>query len=602
MKSYHKAIILLLLLSHGITQGGESSHTDGIEPYYHPADLQAYLDSLPPEDAKYMLATEEEMKWWKDARLGGFICWGPSAMLKCSIGWGRNGPRPHHRTDGKTTSGISHEVYDTQYKKFVAKDFDADAWVKMTRDAGQKYLIWLTKHHDGFVMFDTQTTDYNIMNTPFGRDATKEIVDACHKYGIKVFLYYSQPDWMDPFYKAGDFEQFREKFMYPQIRELLTKYGKIDGMWFDGLGKHPDMWGGAALIKMVRELQPGLIINHRFSPKHWHAGDFDGPERDIGRFQINRPWETCTTIGGGWAWQGDAPAMSLKNVISMLVTCAGNGGNLALGVGPNGDGTVLPDHQKRFLELGQWLGRYGESIYATSGGPYISGPWGAATSKGNTVYIHLLGECPSGKIKLPALPAKILSAELLTGGEVNVSQAKEYLNIAINPEDIHPLDTIIALTTDRPVKEIAPVATAGQTLTIGAAATASSEYGPTRPASSVVASNATEFSEGIFVKTAWTPGKGDDQPWLQVTLNTSQTIDQILIRESRFGRTSTILDFNIEAKINDQWEVIHNGNEIGGGFGLILGTPVTSDSFRIVFRKWSGGININSFDLFDLSL
>ncbi len=179
---------------------------------------------------------------------------------------------------------------------------------------------------------------------------------------------------------------------------------------------------------------------------------------------------------------------------------------------------------------------------------------------------------------------------------MNVSQDNGKLNIAIDPENINSLDTIIALTLDRLAKDIKPIVTVGQTLTIGATASASSEYDK-RPANSVVASDAKEFSEGIFVKSAWSPARDDKSPWLQVTLKKSETVEQILIREGTFGKASAIQNFNIEAMIDGKWKIIYSGKQMGGGFGLVLGVPVTSNSFRIVFKKWKGGININSFDL-----
>jgi alpha-L-fucosidase len=136
-------------------------HTDGIEPYYPPQELADYLKTIPEADA--LFAKEGEMDWWIDARFAAFICWGPSSMLECSLGWGRRGPRPGHSSDGTVTKGIPQEIYDNQYKQFSAPDFDADAWVRLVRDSGAKYLVWLTKHHDGFCMFDTKLTDYRTL-------------------------------------------------------------------------------------------------------------------------------------------------------------------------------------------------------------------------------------------------------------------------------------------------------------------------------------------------------------------------------------------------------------------------------------------------------
>ncbi|VGO18600.1 alpha-L-fucosidase [Pontiella sulfatireligans] len=588
-------IASLFIVSAATAAHVSTPHTDGIEPYYPPDAFANYLKTVPDPDV--LFAGEGDMDWWTDARFASFICWGPSSMLECSLGWGRKGPRPGHPSDGTVTRGVPQEIYDDQYKHFAAPDFDADEWVKLVRDSGAKYLVWLTKHHDGFCMFDTKLTDYNIMNTPFGRDATKEIVDACHKYGIKVALYYSQPDWYNPIYATGDKGKYCEEYLFPQIRELLTNYGKIDVMWFDGLGLHPDTWKAPALLKMIRSLQPGIIVNHRFGPRDWHVGDFDGPERSIGRFQSNRPWETCSVIGGGWAWMGDAPAMPLPQAISLLVRCAGGDGNLALGFGPNGDGLVLPDHKKRLLEMGEWLKQYGETIYGTQGGPYMPGPWGAATCKGDTVYLHVLANW-SGTLTLPSLPAKVLEANVLANGNVKVVQNRGQLRIELQPDAVSEIDTVIALKLDRPASEIAPIKTVDLPLTIGATATASSERSENHSARSFVASDLKEFSEGIMVKSAWSPARDDKAPWIQVTLAKPESVDQIQIREGKFGSPSRVEQFVIEAKVSKDWKTIHEGTSLGGDFGLVLPEPVTSDTFRIRFVRWKGAINVNSLELF----
>ncbi|VGO18609.1 alpha-L-fucosidase [Pontiella sulfatireligans] len=572
-------------------------HTDGIEPYFNTTEYQAWLDKLPPADAAALVASDEEMAWWNEARFGFFVHWGPSSMLKCPMSWGRKGPRPGHSSDGTVKGGIDEAVYNSQFKQFAAPDFDADEWIQLVKASGAKYFIFTAKHHDGFCMFDTKLTDYNVMNTPLGRDVLKELTDACHKQGIKVAIYYSQPDWYNPIYATGDYNRYCDEYLFPQIRELLTNYGEVDVLWFDGLGKHPDTWKAVELIKMAKQLQPGILFNHRWGPKHWHVGDFDGPERSIGNFQVNRPWETCTVIGGGWGWMGDAPAMPLPQAIGLLVRCAGNGGNLALNTGPNGAGKILPDHKKRLLEMGAWLETYGESIYGTQGGPYQSGPWGAATFKGDTVYLHVLAHW-AGTLALPALPAKVLSANVLTGGTVKVEQKNGKLTVRLNPENIDPVNTIIALKLDRPAAEIAPIKTVGLPLTIGATATASSEKSKKNAARSVVASDLKEFSEGIMVKSAWSPDSKDKNPWIQIRLKKPQMVSQIQIREGKFGNASHVEQFVIEAKVSNDWKTIHEGSTLGGDFGLVLDEAVKSDSFRLRMVKWQGGLSINSFELF----
>jgi hypothetical protein len=232
----------------------------------------------------------------------------------------------------------------------------------------------------------------------------------------------------------------------------------------------------------------------------------------------------------------------------------------------------------------------------------MPGPWGAATSKGNTVYVHLLGASSTGQLRLPALPAKIESACLLNGGEVEVKQSSQGVQLAVPMASVDPLDTVVVLTLDRPASEIQPIKTVGESLTIGAEAVASSELSPSKAASSVVASDATEFSEGIFVKSAWSPNRKDENPWIEVRLTEPRLVDQVLIREGKFGSVSSVEAFVLEVERNGEWKTLFEGEQLGGDFSLVLGAPVESDRFRIRFQKWNGAIHLNTFDLFGVEL
>lgn len=593
--------LVALIVGFNVSQSAPHKHpphTDGIEPYYLTKELASWIETVPEENRPYLFASEEDMEWWTDARFGVFVHWGPSSMLKCSMSWGRHGPRPQHSTDGKVTKGIPQDIYDNQYKLLEAADFNADEWIRLVKASGAKYFLWTTKHHDGFCNFDTKYTDYNIMNTPFGRDITKEIVDACHKYDIKIGFYYSQPDWDHPLYAVGENERYVEEFLFPQIRELMTHYGKIDIMWFDGLGRNADTWNSDEMLKMIRTLQPGIITNHRFHHPPYHAGDFDGPERRIGRFQTNRPWETCTVIGGGWAWMGDAPAMPLPQAISLLVRCAGGGGNLALGVGPTGEGVFLPDHEKRLREMGDWLAQYGESIYETQGGPYIPGVWGASTYDENVVYLHVLASW-NGVLELPALPAEVLQLEVLSGGHAEFVQSTAALTIRMDPAELDSVNTLIKLTLNRSAAEIAPIATLGTPVSIGAMATASSQRKPKNGPQNVIASDATEFSEGIFVKSSWGPDSKDKEPWIQVTLSEPKAVRQVKLMEGKFGSASRVQAYVLEAKVSGAWQTIHSGESIGADCNVLLEGPVVSDTYRLRILKWDGYMDLNSFELYE---
>ncbi|MBM3335782.1 alpha-L-fucosidase, partial [Candidatus Sumerlaeota bacterium] len=324
-----------------------------------------------------------QMQWWRDAKFGLFIHWGPVSLKGTEIGWSRGGER-RGRKD-KSTGPIPVEEYDNLYKKFNPIKFNADEWVAIAKAAGMNYMVFTSKHHDGFSMFDSKMTTYTIMRSPFGRDVVGELARACHKAGLKVGWYYSPPDWYHPDYRTDRHARYIE-FLHGQLRELCTNYGKIDIIWFDGLGGKPDDWDTTRLITMIRKLQPAVIINNRAGV----PADHDTPEQRIGRFQTDRAWESCITIGTQWAWKPDDKIKSLKQCIDTLVRVVGGDGNLLFNVGPMPTGEIEPRQVERLKEMGAWLRKYGETIYGARGGPFEPGPWGAATYRGNTIYVHIL--------------------------------------------------------------------------------------------------------------------------------------------------------------------------------------------------------------------
>ena len=614
---HKKTIIAGVIMLVGVTvsvAGPHSAqmHDSGIDfPYHPPAKQVQYMKTVPADLRKYFKGKPDKVEEWQDARFGVFLHWDPSCQITGSMSWARRGPRPHHPSDGKVTWGIPEEKYNAQYKTFNPTNFNAESWVKMAKDAGAKYITFTTKHTNGFCMFDTPTTEYCIRNTPFKRDVCKELAAACHKYGIKLFWYYSQPDWTEPSYRypfhSKEFEEkYLEGFMYPQLRQLLTDYGKIDGVWFDGLGQYPTVWGAPQLLKMMRDLQPDLVINHRFGPRPMRMGDYDGPENEIGRFQINRPWETCYRIGGAWGYTPNAAPLSRKDAIGLLVRCAGNGGNLLLDTGPAPDGTISPSHAARFRDMGHWLQKYGEGIYATRGGPYEPGAWGCCTRSkdGNAIYLHILGQLQGEVFCLPDLPAKVVKSELLNkGGKVQAEQGDGKLKLTVSGKDIEDadIDIVVKLTLDRMAMSIPVIRSVESSLTVGATVTASScgmsGKKITRP-SAVVASSATSFDDGAFVREVWCSGRNDRQPWLKLKLKNKSRITMITIKEGRLGNDSSVADFGISAKVGGEWQEIYRGNKIGADFAVVLAEPVETDEIRIDFKGYKNRVMINAVNAF----
>ncbi len=229
----------------------------------------------------HLRASPEAMRWWSEARLGVFICWGPVSLKGVEVGWGRGKARSDQKQGGH--GSVPAEVYDSLYKEWNPTRFDAKEWVELVKTAGARYVIFLIKHHDGFCLFDTKLTDYRITSplSPFRRDIGREIADACRAAGVKLFWYYSQPDWHHPDYRTADHARYIQ-YLHGQLRELCSNYGRIDGVWFDGLGGSAKDWDAEPLFQLIRELQPHAIINNRCGL----AGDFD----TRGRRGASRAW------------------------------------------------------------------------------------------------------------------------------------------------------------------------------------------------------------------------------------------------------------------------------------------------------------------------
>lgn len=592
MKNLNLILTVLIVFLTNSIQAQHGSHTDGIEPYYKTEALTNYLEKIDSTYLPYMFASEEDMQWWKEAKLGIFVHWAPSAVTEVSLSWGRLGPRPHHSTDGKVVKGVPEQAYNDTYKIFNPTKFDAEEWVKIWKNAGAKYFVFTAKHHYGFCMWDTKTTDFNIMNTPYGKDVMAEIAAACEKHNMKLMWYYSQPDWTHPLYrKELPITEYNEKILYPQLRELMS-YEGVDGIWFDGLGRSPKMWDSPKTLKIIRDVNPKAIVNHRHGTPQWHMGDFDGPERGVGRFQTNRPWETCDVIGGAWAYNGESEPASKSEVIKVISKIAGNGGNLLLGTGPRPDGTVVDKHVERLNDIGDYLNTYGESIYATQGGPYISGPWGSATYKGNNVYLHLLGNLMGGKLVLPKLPANIVSYKTLTENKtVTVENSAEGLVITFDQE-LNPISTIVELTIDILAKDISAITTKGTLLMRNASIVSSSNKSEAFSADKLLPGAGQDFSEGIRIKKSWRPENDDKKPFIEYSWENSQSIKQISIKEGRRLDVSKIKDFEIKAFVNNQWKTVYKGKDVGSFFGVHFNEALKTNKIKIQFNKQSG-VEIN---------
>jgi alpha-L-fucosidase len=529
-------------------------------------------------DWDMLKAKGEVVEAWQDMRFGMFICWGPVTVTGLEIGWSRGKARPDQKEGGGGPTPA--EVYDSFYKKWQPDKFDARQWVQVAQDAGARYIIFLVKHHDGFCLYDTKLTDYRSTGpeSAWKVDVLKAMADASHEAGIKLVVYYSQPDWHHPDYRTANHARYIQ-YLHGQIREILTDYGRIDGLWFD-LGGRPEDWDSETLFKTARQLQPHLIINNRCGL----PGDFDTPEQRLGRFQIERPWETCMTLGTQWSWKPDDAIKSLKECVDALVTCAVRGGNLALNTNPMPDGQIEPRQAAQFRQIGQWLKKYGESIYGTRGGPFRSSNWGGATHRGDTVYVHVLA-WPGQGVTLPPIPKKIIANSLLTGGTAAVKQTDEGIAISVPPGDRRELDTIIALKLDGPAGDIKPIPNRSGSLTYGKKAAASSVWGPGFEPE-------TAFDDDEDT-TRWGAAPGSRSGWLDVDLGAETTFSRAVVNEEGWNR---IEEFELQSWDGASWSTFARGAQ-AGRLELKF-NPVTARRVRLNILKANDVPTIWEFQLF----
>jgi len=525
-------------------------------------------------------AETQDVQAWRQMKFGLFIHWGPVSLKGTEIGWSRGGER--RGRDDKSTGSVSVEVYDNLYKQFNPVKFDAGQWVQIAKDAGMKYLVFTSKHHDGFSMFDSKLTDYKISNSPFKRDVVGELADACHKGGLKLGYYYSPVDWYHPDYRTENHSRYIE-FMHGQLREICSNYGRIDIIWFDGLGGTAKDWDSENLLTMIRELQPHVIINNRAGL----PADHDTPEQRIGTFQTGRPWETCMTICQQWAWKPNDELKSLKQCIDTLVMVVGGDGNLLFNVGPMPEGRIEPMQVERLTEMGAWLKEYGQSIYATRGGPFRTGPWGASTKKDNTIFVHILN-WPGEKLLLPPVPKKIIASSVLTGGTATVRQTEESVEISVPKAYRRELDTIIKLDLDGPAGEIAPLSLPSASLACRKKVRASNVY-------QNISQHGPDKAVDDDPDTRWATDSGVKQAWLEVDMGKQVTFNRVKISEEY----ERVREFELQYKNNGQWKTFTHGTKIGQNYIKDF-EPVTAGEVRLNILDATDGPTIWEFQLLAL--
>jgi alpha-L-fucosidase len=398
-----------------------------------------------------------QQQWFRDAKFGMFIHWGVYSVLGDGE-WVMNEKK------------IPVSEYEKLAPKFNPTEFNAAAWVALAKAAGVKYITITSKHHDGFAMFATKQSDWNIVDrTPYKKDPLKMLADECQKQGIKLFFYHSQLDWHHPDYlplggtghtagrpAGGNWYKYLD-YMDAQLTELLTNYGPIGGIWFDGWWDKPQAdWRLEKTYGLIHRLQPTALIGSNHHRQPFPGEDFQMFEKDLPGhatqdFNVGQevgalPLETCDTINDAWGYnKNDKHFKSTTQLIHYLVRAAGYDSNFLLNVGPMPNGKIQPEFVERLKAMGEWLAKNGESVYGTRGGPVTPRPWGVTTQKGNVIYVHIL-DWQDSALLLPKLGKKVESAAMLgTGDKVEVVDADYGTVLKLPASAKDPVDNIVVL-------------------------------------------------------------------------------------------------------------------------------------------------------------
>lgn len=416
----------------------------------------------------------ERTEWWREAKFGMFIHWGLYAV-------------PAGQWKGEVTDEYSEWImfhnripvkeYELIAARFNPVKFNAEEWVKLAKQAGMKYIVITAKHHDGFSMFDSSITTYDIVDaTPFARDPMKELSEACHREGIKFGFYYSiDRDWHHPDAQGNDlrqsntwdyqneskkdFNKYFEQFAKPQIKELLTQYGPLGIMWFDGIGKKTAEQN-EEIIAMVRKYQPDCLINSRLGDwKTYEWGDYRSmDDNQVSNRDLSYGWENPGTINHTYGYnKHDKDWKSATEIIHMLVDIASNGGNYLLNIGPKADGSIPAESVRVLQEVGKWMEKYGESIYGTTPGSIEKPEWGRCTAKDDRLYLHVFEWPTEEKLVVSGIGKKVKKVHLLADPDRNDLEFKcldsgdvviELNTISLPANGLDISDTVMVLETD----------------------------------------------------------------------------------------------------------------------------------------------------------
>ena len=415
---------------------------------------------------------------WK---FGMFIHWGAYSLASIEASWPIMTPAPDPQNPGR--KAISEAEYRALPSRFNPVRYDPQEWVRLAQRAGQRYMVFTSKHHDGFCMFDSAYTEYKITRTPYGKDVAAMLAAAAREAQMPLGFYYSPPDMNHPGYRdvtkpaSANWrgEPWRPEwplyldYMQLQVTELLTRYGNVAVVWFDGLDEQRK-YDGYRFQRLIRELQPGALMNNRIGL----PGDFSTPEQRIpsgiptraGRVGATnpaedaglsiqvpspddfQPWETCMTINDTWAYnKNDRNFKPASELIRTLVEVASRGGNLLLNVGPTPEGTIQPEFEERLLAIGTWLKTNGEAIYGKTFGPWQNLSFGRTTAKGKIIYLHIL-QWLGGNLSIPSAGIQVRKVTLLANHKpLEFSQTGSSLSIKLPPDPPDPWVSVLSIET-----------------------------------------------------------------------------------------------------------------------------------------------------------
>ncbi len=513
----------------------------------------------------------DRMDWWKEAKFGLFIHWGVYSV-------------PAGVYNGKDIDGIGEWImnrgkipkatYQDYAKQFNPVKYNPQAWVKMAKDAGMKYLVITSKHHDGFTLFETKASKWNIVDaTPYGKDLLKPLADECHKQGIRLGFYYSQAqDWNNTGGAAsgghwdkaqdGSMDDYIDKVAVPQVKEILSNYGQVDILWWD---TPTDMTKERAekFLPILAE-HPNLITNNRLGGGY--NGDTETPEQFVPATGFpGRNWETCMTMNDTWGFKSkDNNWKTPTVIIQTLIDIVSKGGNYLLNVGPTSEGLVPQPSIDRLAEVGKWMNVNGEAIYGTTASPFSYLPWGRCTQKGDKLYLHIFDWPKDGKLTFP-LQNKIKKAWLITdpSKSLQVSHTSTKNTILLTGEAPDKIASVVVVElTEAP--KVLPLPTSGK---------------PAKASSENEGAAAKNLFDGI-PGNKWQPTADDKQRWAEVDLGESIAIGAFSVVEPWHPWNNKGQKIEIQYKSGEKWEVATSATTSGSGHTANF-TPVNARYFRL---------------------